>query len=108
MIGKRLFTAIATLGLTAGLTLSAVPPAGAAIFTCLHGQVGTFAASNSPIFVSNSFDSAEAGLGHAGDTFQITQINPGSIIWYRGSDINNGIAGWVTNTELTNIHCLQA
>ena len=105
MIGKRLSAIAVTAGLVGGMAWMAVPAASAAPMTCLHGQQGTFADSGSPIYTTSSL-TVVVGTANAGDTFSIGQIDPGSPAKYLGSDTSKGISGWVSSTELTNIHCL--
>jgi hypothetical protein len=113
--GKRLLTIAATAGLMGGTAWMAVPAAsaapigGAAPLLCLHGQEGTFAENGSPIYTTASLTTL-AGTANAGDTFNVTQINPGNPAKYLGTDLRNGVHGWAVSTEMVghSIHCIPA
>jgi hypothetical protein len=106
MILRRLVIVMSGLSVALGLAGIVAPAAGAAPSTCFRGTLeGTVNVSDAPIFKTSSL-TIQVGTGNTGDTFAVSIIDAGSPPKYDGTDVNNGITGWISEIYLNNVHCV--
>lgn len=113
MLGKRVLTVTAALGLAVGLSGLAAPAAGAAAAAAaipsgcpLGVRVGTVNANNVPLYQNDNFTD-QTGTASKGDTFQFETgtIYNGTAEDY-GADVTNGVdAVWIVASYLSNVRC---